>query len=125
MRLRFSIRGVMGSVLFAGVGVAALRSATDWWASGLFTATLLGLSLAALFAAYRRGPRRAFWSAFVAFGAGYLVLAFGPWCETSIRPRLLTTKILDAFFPMVHPVTGGTIEIRDATNGRQPARKAA
>ena len=99
MRISFTIRGLMVLVLFTGVGFAALRYATDWWSSGVFTATLIGLALAALYAINRRGPRRAFWSAFVAFGASYMILAFGPWCETTIRPRLLTTKLIDLAYP--------------------------
>jgi hypothetical protein len=99
MRLRFSIRGLMALVSFVGIGFAALRYATDWWASGVFTATLIGLALSAAYAVHRRGPRRAFWSAFATFGAGYMIMAFGPWCETAIRPRLLTTKMIDLAYP--------------------------
>src|SRR3954470_585194 len=119
MRLRFSIRGVMALVLIVAVGIAALRSATGWAASLGFTMTLLGLSLAIPFAANRRGPGRAFWSAFVAFGFGYLLLAFGPWCETSIRPRLLTTKMLDALYPFVTPEADRSVGIWDATTEKR------
>jgi hypothetical protein len=99
MRIRFSILGLMALVLFVGVGFAALRYATGWWSSGVFTATLIGLALSGAYAAHRRGPRRAFWSAFVAFGVGYMILAFGPWCEDSIRPRLITSKMIDLAYP--------------------------
>jgi hypothetical protein len=105
MRPRISIASLLAAIIFCGVSLAALRSATGWWASGIFSATLLGFALAAAYAIHRRGPRRAFWSAFATFGWSYLLLAFGPGCETSIRPRLLTTKLLDALAPMVHPTT--------------------
>jgi MYXO-CTERM domain-containing protein len=117
MRPRFSILGVMGLVAAAGVGFAALRDPTDWWAGTVFTGTLLGLAFAGLYAVYRKGARRAFWSAFTAFGVGYLVLAFGPWCEAAIRPRLLTPRLLDALFPMLHPAPDITVRLWDATTG--------
>jgi hypothetical protein len=98
-RLSLSIAGPLAVII---LGLAALCSPTDWWASVVFTAALSVLSLAALNLAYRRGRRRAFWSAFVAFGFGYLALAFGPWCETAIRPRLLTTKLLSSAYPLLH-----------------------
>lgn len=108
----------MGVVLASGVGLAALRYATELWASAVFTATLLGLALAAAYASQRRGPRRAFWSAFVAFGAGYLVLAFGPWCDATIRPRLLPTKLLDAAFARLHPDADAAVRLWDVGTGR-------
>src|SRR5438477_12390713 len=92
MRPQFPIAWLLAAIGFCGVAFAALRSATGWWASLVFTATLIGLAFSALYAVHRRGPRQAFWSAFVAFGAGYMVLVFGPGCETSVRPRLLTTR---------------------------------
>src|SRR5689334_10460965 len=96
MRYRVSIAALMVLVLFLAIGFAALRSGSDWWASATFSATLLALALAAPLAVYRRGPRRAFWAWFAAFGAAYLVLVFTPWFESAIRPRLLTTKGIDA-----------------------------
>src|SRR5690348_13036383 len=116
MRLGFSIASLLAAIIFCGVGLAALRSATGWWASGVFTATLLGLALAAVYAVHRRGTRRAFWSAFVAFGSGYMLLAFCPGCETSIRPRLLTTRLLDALSPIVHPGGERAIRLWDVTD---------
>jgi hypothetical protein len=78
----------------------------------------LALALAALYAVYRKGQRRAFWAALAAFGWGYLLLAFGPWCETSVRPRLLTTNLLDALLPVLHPAPDMTVRLWDATTGR-------
>src|SRR3954451_19107383 len=98
MKTRLSIASLLSVIIFS----LAAFSATGWWASVVFTATLSVFSLAALNLAYRRGRRRAFWSAFVAFGFGYLALAFGPWCETAIRPRLLTTKLLSSAYPLLH-----------------------
>src|SRR5438477_4086400 len=101
MRPQFPIAWLLAAIGFCGVAFAALRYATDWWASIVFTMTLIGLAFSALYAVYRRGPRQAFWSAFVAFGSGYMLLVFGPWCEISIRPRLLTTKLFGTVFPIL------------------------
>ncbi len=127
MMPRITIARLIAAIGFIGVCLAALRFATDWWASVVFTSTLLALALAATYAAQRRGPRRAFWSAFVAFGVAYMVLAFGPWCETAIRPRLATSKLLDTLFPLLHPTadtavlhpsTDTAVRVWDAATGK-------
>src|SRR5690242_17133357 len=59
MRLQFPIAWLLAAIGCCGVAFAALRSATDWWASIVFTATLIGLSFSALYAVFRKGPRRA------------------------------------------------------------------
>jgi hypothetical protein len=59
MKTRSTILGLMAVVLLAAIGFAALREATDWWASIIFTTTITGLAFAAVNAVYRRGPRRA------------------------------------------------------------------
>ena len=122
MRPRITIARLIAAIAFIGVGLAALRYATELWASGVFTSTLLVLGMAAAYAAQRRGPRRAFWSAFVAFGTGYMILAFGPWFEVSIRPRLLTTKVLDALYPLVTPGPEGREALWDYATGRRVTR---
>ena len=75
---RVSIGGLLAIVVFAAVGLAALRSATDLWASLVNTAALAVLGFAIVAAVVRRGASRTFWLAFVVFGAGYLALASGP-----------------------------------------------
>jgi hypothetical protein len=118
MKTRTTILGLMAVVLFAAIGFAALRGATNWWASSIFTMTLTGLAFAALYAEYRRGERRAFWAAFAVFGWGYLVLTFCPGCEIKIRPRLVTTNLLDALLPIVHLGPVPTVRLWDATTGK-------
>lgn len=117
MKTHPTILGLMAVVLLAAIGFASLREATDQWASGIFTTTITGLAFAALYAVYRRGPRRAFWVAFAAFGWGYIVLTFCPGSEIKIRPRLVTTNLLDALFTIVHPGPGPepTVKLWDAT----------
>jgi hypothetical protein len=100
------------------------REATDSWASGIFTTTITGLAFAALYAVSRRGPRRAFGAAFAAFGWGYSVLTFCPGGETTIRPRLVTTRLFDALFLIVHPAPEPTVGLWDASTGKPvPAGK--
>jgi hypothetical protein len=111
MRLRFSIRAVMGLVLIVAVGVAALRYPTDLVASLVLSATVLLVGVAILGAIFRRGAPRAFYAGAALFGLGYLVLAFGPWCETAVRPKLVTTRLLDAAFPRVHTAKKEAAEI--------------
>jgi hypothetical protein len=114
---RFSIARLLGVIAACGVGFAALRDPSEWWASITFTSALLGLAFAALYSAYRTGPRRAYWSAFTAFGLGYMLLAFGPWCETAIRPRLLTTRVLDFAYLKLNPPPNGR-PLRFSPDGR-------
>jgi hypothetical protein len=90
-RASISIAGMLGVVLFGAVALAALRSGSDLWTSGVYTTALGVLGFATLGAVLRRGPVRAYWVGFAIFGWGYLALAHG--AET--RQRLLTTHLLD------------------------------
>jgi hypothetical protein len=90
-RASISIAGMLGVVLFGAVALAALRSGSDLWLSGVYTTALGVLGFATLGAVLRRGPARAYWVGFAIFGWGYLALANG--AET--RQRLLTTHLLD------------------------------
>ncbi len=100
-RPRFSIRSIMAAVLFAAVGLAALRHASDLTASLVVSATLLALGVATLGAAFLRGRRRAYWAGFAAFGWGYAALSSGPWAAEAIGPRLATTKLLEYAGPHI------------------------
>ena len=79
---RLSIAGLLGAVAVAGIGLAALRAATEVWAAATYSATLLmlGISLTGAFAG--RGRRRAAWSGAVIMGGGYLLLIYSPWSES-------------------------------------------
>src|SRR5947209_1494051 len=103
MRPRLTVGHSLAVVALCGVGLASLRDPSEWWASLVFTGALSVLAFAGLYSIFRKGHQRAFWSAFTAFGVGYLTLAFGPWFESSIRPRLLTTKLLDVSYPFFSP----------------------
>jgi hypothetical protein len=102
-RFRFSIAHLLLLVLFSGVGFAALRSPSQLWASGWFSAALATLTIAVLVAVYRRGRRRAFWVGFASCGWAYLVLALGPGLESQTSAYLVTTAVLDMLFPQFEP----------------------
>src|SRR4051812_29116963 len=98
-RPRVSIAGLMGVVLFIGVGFAALKGASRLWASALFTLTLAVLLGASLGAVARRGPERMAWTGFAVFGWSYLILSFWllPWPKSDPLgpPPLLAEVLLD------------------------------
>jgi hypothetical protein len=87
-RLRFSIASLLGVVLFAAVGIGALRESTDAWDSGLLALTLLTLLTTVLLAVYRAESARAFWLGFSFFGWTYVMAGLVP----EIESRLPTTK---------------------------------
>jgi hypothetical protein len=99
--LRFSIAALMLTVGIAGAGFAALRADSSLAADAMFTATCGVLLLAILAACYRQDARRAFWVGFALFGWSYFVLAFAPWFESDVRPRLLTNRLFTQLYPRV------------------------
>jgi hypothetical protein len=96
-RFRMTIRLAMALVLFAGVGLAALRDPSVWWVSGL-VACLIGLLLTACVGAmYRTGRERAFWLGIVVFGGGYLLLSRVLSTDATGNPVAFTNRALDTF----------------------------
>jgi hypothetical protein len=93
VRFRFSIAQLSAVVLVAGFIFAAAHSPTEPWANGAFSLALLVLGLALLGALFRRGPGRAYWRGFALLGWGYMMVAFGPWCDSHIAPLLITKTI--------------------------------
>jgi MFS family permease len=97
MRLRFSIASLLAAIIFCGVGLAALRSASALWASALFTIVVALLSSAIPCTMASRGPHRLTWAGLAVFGWIYLAIAFGPWpFSPDGPPPLLTIPLLDA-----------------------------
>ena len=88
--IRFPIAGLMGAVLVVALGLAALRNASETWASVMFLLTCGVLNLAVVGTLCREGAKRAWWLGFALFGWGYLVLAF--WSSV----QLPTMALLDA-----------------------------
>jgi hypothetical protein len=89
----------MAFVLVAGVGFGALRSATELWASALYSLAALCVGVAVLGCFFCRGRSRAFSVGFLTFVLGYLIaLAFGE----AVSTPLVTTRLLDAAYAIVH-----------------------
>jgi hypothetical protein len=87
---RFRIAGLMGAVLVAALGLAALRNASELWAGVTFLATCGVLCLAIVGVVCRGGGERAWWLGFALFGWGYLALAF--WSPSICRPWPCSTR---------------------------------
>ena len=130
-RPRFTIAGLLGTVLFLAVGLAALRAATDAWDSGVLGITLALLLISVLLAVHRTEGRRAYWFGFALFGWVYLVMSLVP----PVEARLPTTKALaylDSKVPgrtvsaiafsvegrSIGTSHGGTVRLWDATTGK-------
>lgn len=85
---RFTIRSLIGVVLFVAIAFAALRAADDAWDSGVFGAALLILLAGVLLTVHRTEQRRAFWLGFALFGWVYFVASLLP----PVESRLPTSK---------------------------------
>src|SRR5205823_14555900 len=99
---RFSIAKLMGAVLVASLGLAALRDGSELCAGVLFLLTCGVLALAVIGAACRREADRAWWLGFAAFGWGYLALAFWSpeaYSSSEVLPTLPTMTLLKAVVP--------------------------
>ncbi len=94
---RVSVGGLLVTIMFAAVGLAALRASTELWASLVNASALALLGFAILGAILRRGTSRAFWLGFAVFGCGYLALASGP----QTARRLPSTAALEWLQPLM------------------------
>ena len=74
-KIRISIAGLMGVVLVAAVGFAAVRNASMNWAGLMLMLTCGVLMLGVVGAVCREPHERAWWLGFTLFGGGYLALA--------------------------------------------------
>ena len=75
MRVRFSLRQLLGFVAFVAIGCGGLIRPSLFLASLIFTGTLVMLLVAILGAVGRTGSARVFWIGFAIAGSGYLWLA--------------------------------------------------
>jgi drug/metabolite transporter (DMT)-like permease len=92
---QFSIKALLGSVVFVALACTALLNASEWWASAACTVTLAVLLIAVLASVFRRGPRRAFWLGFAIFGWTYVLLTFWPASDPTFpcQRHVLTTRL--------------------------------
>jgi hypothetical protein len=100
-RPRVTIAGMMTVVLILGVGFAALRYSTIYWASGVFTLVVLLLSVATLGSIACRGRARATWAGFAVFGWIYFGTTFIAWPNSNgvTAPPYLTQALLESHPP--------------------------
>jgi hypothetical protein len=99
LRPRFTIARMMVLVVVSGLAIAALRIASRPWASVIVTLTVLSLGVSILGVLTAQGKDRAFWVGFTVFGGFYVVLSSGPWFETAVRPRLLSSRVIELLHP--------------------------
>src|SRR5262249_16328248 len=120
------------------IALAALRSASELWASLLFTFAVGCFLVAEPLAVYRRAGRRAYWLGFAIFGWTYLLLGLIP----EARPPLATTRVSEylrsrvfqkdavvsiAFSPdgkILAPGPGDEVRIWDVATGKPIAAKS-
>ena len=88
---------LMAAVAALGVAIAALRYASDAWAAGLFTATLLVFAAALIGAIGRVPPDLRRWG-LVVFGAAYVLASLLP----EGRAQLATSPLFERLYFAVH-----------------------
>jgi hypothetical protein len=103
-RLRLTLAGLMGVVLFFALGFAALRGASELAASATFTFALALMSAAILGVVACRGRSRIACLGFAVFGWAYLITGFQLFTSSPAAPRLLPVVILDLLFGSIHPL---------------------
>jgi hypothetical protein len=87
---RVSIRTLMAFIIVAGVGLAALRNANEFWAGMMLLLALATVGIAVLGGLFSRGTQRAWWVGFAVFGGGYLIVSLCP-----LGAELPTTRALN------------------------------
>jgi hypothetical protein len=127
MRVRVTIRGLIGLVFFVGFALAALRGASLGWATASILLALLALCTATLGALTGRGTARVAWVGFAVFGWAYFVLHFwapAQW-KSGYGPAHFTTwaigeVILPRTFPELEEgvLNGGQEEFVILRSGR-------
>jgi hypothetical protein len=94
--LRFSLSGLIGAVLVFCLYLAALRHSSTLAAEAALSLTIAILSLGLLWAIFRPGTDRRFWTGFELCGWGYLLLAFSTWSQAQLSTHLVTTRLAKA-----------------------------
>jgi hypothetical protein len=106
-RIRLSIATLLAGIALFGVAFTALIHPSPLWGNAAYSMTLATLTIAVLAAIYGRGPRRAFRVGFSTCGWVYFLAIFGPEPLSNFGSNLVTTAILDIFYPYTTPRIGG------------------
>jgi hypothetical protein len=101
LRLSYSVVSLLAFLAFAAFICAAALNANSLWAGITFNIAIGAMFWAAAGAICRRGEPRGFWLCFLVFSGGYLVLAFGPWFSTNVRPHLITAELTSKLYEAV------------------------
>jgi hypothetical protein len=96
-RLRLSIAGLMGLILYAAIGLAAFANVNDrfygrMWDDAYYMVTVFALGIASMMAALSSGRSRALWLGFAVFGWIHLLFCWpdsggSPQAPGTYRPR--------------------------------------
>jgi hypothetical protein len=109
-RLQITIAALTLIVVACAIALTALRTASDFWCSALYTLTVALLLFAVLAARYQRGNGKAFWFGFATFGFAFFLLGYGPWRAPAFDPgeikvplnrNLVTSRVILALAPYV------------------------
>jgi hypothetical protein len=94
VRLRYTLRQLLGLVVLVALALPALVYPSLWWAAAWLSGCLLMLSVSLLGMINRNADRRAFWIGFALFGWAYLTMLYAPVLDRHVGHRLITTKVL-------------------------------
>jgi hypothetical protein len=106
MRHRFTIAGLLVSILFFAIVFAGLRSGSNDWCKLIYSFTFVTLVYAAIAARYRS----AFWYGFAVAGWAYFIVAFGPWIGVPPVSEPVNRSLITSF---VHEVVVGELARSD------------
>ncbi len=85
------------------------------WVRTTFSVTLGALTVALIGVVNRRAERRAFWVGFALCGWAYMAFSSGPWFAIDVRPRLVTTRLLQWAYPRLIPEARQSSGFRSST----------
>jgi hypothetical protein len=94
MKERLTILGLMGSIAFIAVGIAALRTNDELWAAVFLALTVFILCTTTLVAIDRRGA----WAGFAVFGWAHFLIC-QPHSAPTISPPSLSLEIAYRLLP--------------------------
>jgi hypothetical protein len=100
---RISIRTMMAFVVVAGVGLATLRNASEFWAVTLLLADLIAVGVALLGAAFLRGREQAWWAGFALFSCGYLAFVMGLWFDFALHSQAVMIPVIRYAYDRINP----------------------
>jgi hypothetical protein len=119
-KFRFSLLALMGLVLLAALGCAALRYASPVWASCLFTVGLISVLFSGTAAFCAEPMSRPFWIGATLCGGGYLLWAF--WLDATVGPPLANTMLAAYLEPRLHLAGRDTVWFNSPPEGLRPGK---